>query len=358
MMEHDGAGGPTTFAFRNKTPVRPNTFELRLDTLVNVIIQQSATEYRCLDCEVSLTSYENNIWTDTSVLDEHVYVNSTRGGVCRYIKKRYENNPKGLALVLGKARFRRGYVAFPDLVFYGSSGFVELDNVQRCVLCTTEKGGFHPPQCSIMAKRMDLHMLKLHEPNLPLLFFPPKPTTTNNGCGWNYNGLDKTTYGRFETLFSVNNLECDGTKCFDRVDDTQKTFNVLGEKANMTYVNGTEDTHTCAVCSTSIDRFEEGDTLLREHVYHVYNCGNTCAYLERMFTGNDDKHNREALMRIVAEERFRKGFIAYADKLLCANQGYYLGSCVMCTRTGVVHANLCVGMRNGLKHILRYRKWL
>lgn len=303
--------------------------ESRINNTSHVITRRSPSDYACLDCDLSLPGYE---YGDERSLYDHVYVNNQRGGTCRYIQEKFKNDLKGHKLTLGTARFRRGYVAFPDYIFYGVYGYVQLSEVVRCVVCTTEQGKTHPRACSEITARLRgcLHKLKLHER-------PLRP------------------------LFAIDDqLECDGVNVTHAAGFclNNDKFAVLGEKANMTHVYGTDDTHVCGACATRIAQFEEGDTLLREHVYHVYNEGNTCAYLERLFSGN-----AERLKKMVAEERNRKGFIAYADKILQCDNGVSLDGCVTCAAVyekgflrRITHSALCSETRQGLISVLRHRK--
>lgn len=294
------------------------------------LTQQSLTDYVCLDCDLLLPDYG---YGEEQSLYDHVYTNHVRGGTCRYIRKKYEHDQKGLLFALGTARFRRGLVAFPEYIFYGLMGYVELANVLRCIVCATERGKKHPPVCATMSERMatDLRKLKLHEPPVKLLFVTQSLRSDED-----------------------DDLECDGVN----VTGSRSEFHALGDKANMHHVRGTVDRHSCNACATSVAAFEEGDTLLREHVYHVYNEGNTCAYLERV--------TRHAERRtIVAEERYRKGFAAFADELLRCDNGTYDDRCVVCAaskggavcRLGPpVHKALCESMSESLKSILVRRK--
>lgn len=328
-MEHDGVscGGCTRS-------------ESRILNTAHVITRRSSSDYVCLDCDLSLPGYE---YGDERSLYDHVYVNNQRGGTCRYIQDKFKNDLKGYKLMLGTARFRRGYVAFPDYIFYGVYGYVQLFEIMRCVVCTTEQGKPHPPACSEITERLRvcLHKLKLHEP-------PARPLFASR----NSFGAPGAINGQ---------LECDGVNVTHAAGFhlNNDKFAALGEKANMTHVYGTDDAHVCGACATRIAQFEEGDTLLREHVYHVYNEGNTCAYLERLFSGD-----AERLKRMVAEERHRKGFIAYADKILqCDNGVSPLDGCVTCAAVyekgflrHITHSALCSETRRGLTSVLRHRK--
>lgn len=126
---------------------------------------------------------------------------------------------------------------------------------------------------------------------------------------------------------------------------------MLGDKANMVYVCGTVDQHRCAACSTSVARFEVGDELLREHKYQVYNDGNVCAYLERAL-GDAERRG------IVAKERYRKGFVSHADKILQCDNGKCGDECMMCAAalTTAEHGVMCASMRESLKSVLRRLK--
>lgn len=328
-MEHDGVscGGHT----RSDLRVKP--------AAVHAITRRSPSDYACLDCEIALPGYE---YGDERSLYDHIYVNNMRGGTCRYIQDKFKNDLKGFKLMLGTARFRRGYVAFPDYIFYGVYGYVKLSEIMRCVVCTTEQGKHHPPACSELTERLRvlLHKLKLHEPPSRPLF------ATRNSFG--------------PTVTTDDQIECDGVNVTHTGFCLNDKFAVLGEKANMTYIYGTDDAHVCGTCVTRIAQFEEGDTLLREHVYHVYNDGNTCAYLERMFNGDAE---RQTLKRMVAEERHRKGFVAYADKILQCDNGVSLDGCVTCAAVYekgfvrfITHGPLCAETRQGLTSVLRHRK--
>uniref|UniRef100_A0A8C7MNS2 Bcl-2 Bcl-2 homology region 1-3 domain-containing protein n=1 Tax=Oncorhynchus kisutch TaxID=8019 RepID=A0A8C7MNS2_ONCKI len=95
-----------------------------------------------------------------------------------------------------------------------------------------------------------------------------------------------------------------------------KHFGVLGESANMYHLPNTVDTHKCFMCNLEIKNFVENDTLLGEHIFHVYNTSGRCKYLTDRYTNREDE-----MMLLLGKERYRRGKIAFPDSIITNSTG-------------------------------------
>ena len=151
--------------------------------------------------------------------------------------------------------------------------------MKHCNICTCLFGEDHDIACEEICRRLkgQLKSSEVRSSNDAPLFTGPE--------------LSWSLYDGMETDSSL-------VKC-------ARDFTVLGESANMYYRPQTVDTHTCFQCNIDINHFVQNDTLLGEHIYHVYDAGGQCPYLEDRF-----KDRRNELMSKLGEERYRKGSIA------------------------------------------------
>ena len=266
-----------------------NEYELLNDPRVMILVCGTYDTYKCVDCNIVLSGYKRG----DPGLNEHVH---RGGGECRYIKTIYRGREKELLVLRGKLRFQQGLIAFPEFLLYSNNGYVNISGVGHCSICTCPFGEDHYIACEEIRKglRWKLKNLKVKSINDAPLFKGPEPS------------------------FSLcNNIESDSSLVH-----FSRDFTVLGESANMCYRPQTLDTHVCFQCHLSVQDFVQNDTLLGEHIYHVYNEGGQCPYLEDRF--KDRKHT---LVAILGMERFRKGSIAFPDSITDAVYG--------CTTIGV-----------------------
>uniref|UniRef100_A0A669CUF8 Bcl-2 Bcl-2 homology region 1-3 domain-containing protein n=1 Tax=Oreochromis niloticus TaxID=8128 RepID=A0A669CUF8_ORENI len=121
----------------------------------------------------------------------------------------------------------------------------------------------------------------------------------------------------------------------------------------MVYVGGTRDKHHCYTCGLTLKDFVVGDTLLGEHIYHVYNKGMACRYIER-------KYSKGEILYILGKERYRRGQMAFPSLIDKAEFGYSsvegLYRCILCSATIFQSASLRV-MKQAVREVLwKYRR--
>lgn len=101
----------------------------------------------------------------------------------------------------------------------------------------------------------------------------------------------------------------------------------------MQYVLGTADSHQCSACGVNVKDFVENDTLLGKHIYHMYNKGGFCPYIEERFQGK-----RDNLRLILGYERYRRGLVAFPEALAKNRYGFVEINgryhCVVCAASG------------------------
>ena len=286
---------------------------------LNGVTRIPGTEmYQCNDCD-----YIYGLYTDNPEPDRAHF--QYGGGQCLSFKAINGGQENELLIIQGKLRFMRGYVAFPQFVFYSEYGCMTIDGTRHCIVCGHKPGEGHPDSnCDNMKRllKIKLTSLKLHENMDTVRLFSTARSTT-----W---GL----------------IECDGisTRC-------TTDFSILGPRANMQYIHGTVDSHQCFQCGITVSNFVENDTLLGEHIHHS---NGSCPYIAREF-----KNQKGELDAIMGKERYRRGHIAIPDLAIQAHYGRIgsrgARSCVICSaieRTHLPangHYSYCDAMKESLR---------
>lgn len=249
----------------------------------NVLTHISGTydTYRCNTCDIVLSGYKRG----DPDLHKHM---RHGGGRCLYITIKFVGREHELTALQGRMRFQKGLMAFPEHLMYSIGGYVTLGAVKYCIICACPERDHDLESCLDMRNRLKKRLKDLKLP-VPIDNIPLFGTTLDPG------------------------LECDGTLVDTRENNK---FLVLGDSANMYYLEHTTDTHTCFKCTITVKDFVEKDTLLGEHIYHAYTQGKDCSYLIKRFQGN-----RCELMRILGEQRYRKGYVAFPDKVINLSSG-------------------------------------
>ena len=276
-----------------------NEYELLNDARVMMHISGTYDTYKCMDCNIVLSGYKRG----DPGLNEHLQ----RGGQCRYIKMKYWGREKELLILQGKLRFQCGLIAFPEFLLSSNNGYVNIAGVKHCSICTCLFGEDHYIACEVICKRLKVKLKSLEvfwtSSYDALLFKVPRLTSGLFGCS----------------------IATDGSLAHFTTD-----FTVLGESANMYHRAQTVDTHTCYQCHIDINNFVQNDTLLGEHIYHVYNAGSQCPYIEDRFNGRQPE-----LMSILGNERYRKGSIAFPAGIINAVYGFItiggVKRCLVCS---------------------------
>lgn len=264
----------------------PRAVRPRYDVLddPDVMIRESGTydTYRCLDCNVVLSGYKRG----DPGREEHLW----RGnGQCRYFQFKYADRKEELIVALGRLRFQKGFLAFPQYIFHAIDGYVTIAETQRCVVCACP------------AHRHDFR----------------------NAC--------EETVRRLVVILKHLTLEVPvrTDRLFNNASIRYPNFAVLGESANMYHLTGTADTYKCAACELEIKDFVVDDTLLGEHIYQVYNRNINCSYIADRFGNRKDE-----LAVILGKARYRKGLVAFEAIVTKAECGYTVINgqrrCVVC----------------------------
>ncbi|TKS75746.1 Induced myeloid leukemia cell differentiation protein [Collichthys lucidus] len=245
-------------------------FDVLNDPNVMIHLDGTYDTYQCKDCNIVLSALKRG----DPGFEEHLWHG---GGECRYFRIKYVGREEELTISKGKLRFQKGFLALPQFFFSAINGYVPIGNTRHCIVCASPDYQHHHFQsaCAEMARRIIVSLkhltLDVHIDNTPL----------------------------FSPLRRINN------------------FSVLGESANMYHIPGTLDTHKCVDCKLEIKDFVVNDYLLGEHIYHVYNQGGRCSYLEKKFENRKDE-----LMVILGKERYRRGLIAFETTVTKAEHGF------------------------------------
>ena len=194
------------------------------------------------------------------------------------MKLKYRGREKELTILQGMLRFQSDMLPFPKFMLYSNDGYVTIAGTKHCMICTSPPGQDHYIACPEIGNRLKtkLKHLKLAGSidNTPLFTRKGPVHEYSWGC-----------------------LETDSSLAYD----TTTNFGVLGESANMCHVPHTVDKHNCWTCKLEINSFVENDTLLGEHIYHVYNRGGHSRYFADRYTNREDE-----IMLILGKERYRK----------------------------------------------------
>lgn len=260
--------------------------------------------YKCTDCNITLSGYKMG----DRELNKHVFRNAAMGSRCRYIKATFKDRQAELEVLEGLLRFQQGQVAWPSHTLFATGGYVMLSRDSHCVFCSRKKDEGHYRACCDMLSPLKQFLINATlnpRPKSDLLF---RNDVAHGALGSGLGGI----------------WECDGSAV------RHEDFSVLGEKANMVYVGGTRDKHHCYTCGLTLKDFVVGDTLLGEHIYHVYNKGMACRYIER-------KYSKGEILYILGKERYRRGQMAFPSLIDKAEFGYSsvegLYRCILCSAT-------------------------
>ena len=107
-------------------------------------VPHTVDTHKCATCDLQIWSFVKN---DT-LLGEHIYHSYNTGRYCRYIADRFSTRPHKLLAIVGKERFRKGYIAFPDIISNACYGYIVVGGRTRCSVCSTMtiQGKYLPPK--------------------------------------------------------------------------------------------------------------------------------------------------------------------------------------------------------------------
>lgn len=275
--------------------------------------------YKCTDCGSTMSGYKRG----DPHLNEHIWSGEAR---CRYIMTKFKNRKNELKIIQGQLRLQRGFLAFPNSVLHATDGYVLMQGTKCCVFCTRATTQDHFIACPDMISHLkrNLRSMRLARP------------------------FDITP------LYFDDDLESDSVSALPL-----SRLNLLGDRANMQHISGTLDEHVCFQCKLQLKSFLRNDTLLGEHIYHVYNNGFSCSYLEERFC-----KDREKLDLILGQERFRKGYVAFPNAVTYSSGGAVvingLKRCVVCACHVFTqgHDKYCEYMQKELNRKLKEMKLL
>jgi hypothetical protein len=279
---------------------RRNEYDLLKDPNVMMRVDGTYDTYKCADCNIVLSGYKRG----DPGSNEHVRHGK---GQCRYVKLQYRGREKELIILQGRLRFQSGMLAFPDFMLYSNDGYVTIAGTKHCIICTSPPDQDHYMACPDIGNRFKATLKHLKVAGS----IDSTPLFTRRGPGHEYRWGD---------------LETDSCLAYDT-----NHFGVLGESANMYHLPNTVDTHKCFMCNIEIKNFVENDTLLGEHIFHVYNTSGRCKYLTDRYTNREDE-----MMLLLGKERYRRGKIAFPESIITNSAYGYtsirdLNRCVVCS---------------------------
>lgn len=290
-------GEPVIVTHRNDRPWldRPSEEQILADCTIMTPVPQTYDTYKCNDCGVILSGYKVG---DVDV-EAHIWKGSAR---CRYIKAKFRGRENLLLALHGRVRFNKGCVALPQYLLCANEGYVTVAGRKLCVICCATKGNPHDYMCDAVTQRMirQCKTLGLYAPR-------------TDGPVFRDTQLGEFKPTRDSAVWIHSEFKAD--------------------PANMHYIPGTTDSHHCPACGITIKDFVENDTLLGEHIYHVYNKGEVCPYIEERFQGK-----RDNLQLILGYERYRRGMFAFPDAVANNRYGFVeingRHRCVVCAASG------------------------
>lgn len=286
-------GEPVVVRHKPERPwLRPLTEEQILaDCTIMVHIPETYDTYKCNDCGVILSGYKTDtgykVGSGYKPESVNVQTHIWKGAAgCRYIKAKYRGRENHLIALHGQVRCKEGCVALPQYILCADQGYVTIAGRKLCVICCAIEGDEHQRNCDSIAHKMLLQCkeLAIDTPNTKA------PVFREPQDGESKPTAESQVWMRTE-------------------------FNA--DPANMRYVPGTTDTHQCSACGISVKDFVENDTLLGDHIYHVYSEGACCPYIEERFL-----RKRDNLRLILGYERYRRGMFAFPDAAAKNCYGY------------------------------------
>lgn len=278
-------------------PTMPFTHQNNESLLANSFmshIPNTSNLYKCKDCSFVLKT-----GNDTTDLHTHIWKGD---GQCRYIKAMFRGRENHLVALRGQVRCSIGRVALPKCLTYANEGFMTVAGRELCVVCCSTKDEPHHDSCERLASQTveNCKTLALGEVNRegPLVRVPR---------------MGEHKPSKESSIWTQNNFRLD--------------------YANGNFVQGTVDTFNFPCCGQSVQDLVENDTPLGEHIYHVYNTGRMCPYIETRFNGKKDN-----LRLILGYERYRRGTVAFPDAIAKNSYGFVKINgryrCVVCGVTG------------------------
>lgn len=126
-------------------------------------IPDTVDTHKCFTCSLEIQNFVQN---DT-LLGEHIY---HKGDSCQYIAEKFKGRRHELMLRIGKERYRKGSIAFPDTVTNADYGYTAIGRLHHCVVCSAVvlqerylPAQGHNPHCAEMKKSllMKLKNMKL-----------------------------------------------------------------------------------------------------------------------------------------------------------------------------------------------------
>lgn len=138
-----------------KTSIRFPNFAVLGESANMYHLTGTVDTYKCMSCGLEIKDF---VVGDT-LLDEHIYQVYNRNLDCSYIANRFSNQKEELAIILGKARYRKGLVAFESMVTKAEHGYSMISGQLRCVVCSALivharylKIAGHHPHCNEMKR--------------------------------------------------------------------------------------------------------------------------------------------------------------------------------------------------------------
>lgn len=278
----------------------PSEEQILADGAIMTPVPHSYDTYKCNDCDVILAGYKSGAVN----LEEHIWKGSAR---CRYIKAKFRGRENHLIDLHGGVRFNKGLVALPQYLLCSNQGYVTVAGRRHCVICSMAEttkytfGNGHFLNCSTLAEMM---------------------TQKAKTLALEASGTDGPVFRHTRTgEFKPTRESASWTDCVFQADP-----------ANMRHVSGTVEDRQCDACGIRVKDFVENDTLLGEHIYHVYNESGFCPYIEDRFRGKWAN-----LRLILGYERYRRGQIAFPEALAKNSYGFVELNgryrCVICAAT-------------------------
>lgn len=275
--------------------------------------------YRCKECEITLSGYKRG----DPGLHAHVYKDLLKRGTCAYIKAKFKGREKELVVLRGALRFQNGFMAFPEFALHAKETYIAMWGTKYCVICACTADQEHLPACADMICKLKSSVkdMKFEVPVQDTLLFNSATAARTFGRPSIHEGITRDLKPGDRQTGELQAIPSQGP--------VKKDFSVLGDTANMIYIKDTVDKHWCCQCGLTVSKFVQGDSLLGEHIYHVYNHGLRCHYLEARFA-----YDGEVLKRTLGKERYRKGQMAFPDAIVDSTHGY-------CTVARSNHCMVC-----------------
>lgn len=288
-------GEPTVVTHKRAKNFDPSPDQMLADNTVMMHMPGTHDTYKCVDCGIILSGYK----TDTVDTEAHIWKG---GALCRFIKTKFSLTKNLLIGLHGRVRFKHGCVALPQYILWANQGYVNVTGRMLCVICCSSQDGDHCYNCDAVTRRLVRHCT----------------TLAADACSTDAPLFREARVDEFKPAINASKWTYDEFQA---------------DPANMEYMPGTADGHRCPSCKISVNNFVENDTLLGEHIYHVYNSGGACSYIEERFKGKQDN-----LRLILGYERYRRGMFAFPEAVANSRYGYVSINgryrCIVCAASG------------------------